>query len=179
MFGTILKKKVSDEKLANVFVNGLFNSIDKGFPIVAEFINDDPVFVKSPNILKSNNYEFSLIIIVGNLSFLENSFHSDQVDRLKLIVYNKLSKAYEMPTNDFIILLKNYKSLICRLNRPSKNMIYAMSKGIFDKYALYDYQDEYFKRMQVPNPLFLKRMDEIVENFIWNWGAFLKKYRLD
>ena len=54
-----------------------------------------------------------------------------------------------------------------------------MSKGIFDKYALYDYQDEYFKRMQVPNPLFLKRMDEIVENFIWDWGAFLKKYRLD
>ena len=58
-------------------------------------------------------------------------------------------------------------------------MIYAMSKGIFDKYALYDYQDEYFKRMQVPNPLFLKRMDEIVENFIWDWSAFLKKYRLD
>ena len=28
MFGTILRKKVSDDKLANVFINGLFSTID-------------------------------------------------------------------------------------------------------------------------------------------------------
>jgi hypothetical protein len=32
--------------------------------------------------------------------------------------------------------------------------------------------------MQAPNPLFLKRMDEIMGNFIWNWDAFFKKYRI-
>jgi len=43
---------------------------------------------------------------------------------------------------------------------------------------LNDFQDEYFKRMQVPNPLFLKRMDEIMGNYLWNWDAFFKKYRI-
>ncbi|MEJ6777308.1 MAG: hypothetical protein QNK85_08310 [Crocinitomicaceae bacterium] len=179
MFGTLLKKKVSDEKLANVFINGLFSSIDNGFPIVAEFINDDNAFVLSPNIPQNNNYEFSLIIIVGNLSFLESAFDPDQASRVELLVYSKLAKAYEMTISEFKQLVKDYKRLICRLNHPSRNMVYAMSKGIFDKYALYNFQDEYFKRMQSPNPLFLKRMDEIVENFVWDWDAFFKKYRLD
>ena len=179
MFGTLLKKKVSDEKLANVVINGLFSSIDNGFPIVAEFINDDNAFVLSPNIPQNNNYEFSLIIIVGNLSFLESAFDPDQASRVELLVYSKLAKAYEMTISEFKQLVKDYKRLICRLNHPSRNMVYAMSKGIFDKYALYNFQDEYFKRMQSPNPLFLKRMDEIVENFVWDWDAFFKKYRLD
>ena len=179
MFGAILRKKVSDEKLANVFINGLFSSIDNGFPVVAEFINDDPAFVVSPKIPKNHNYEFSLIVIVGNLSFLESAFEPEQADRVESLVYTKLAKAYEMTNLEFKQLVKDYKHLITRLNHPSKNMVYAMSKGIFDKYALYNFQDEYFKRMQSPNPLFLKRMDEIVENFVWDWDAFFKKYRLD
>lgn len=179
MFGTLLKKKVSDEKLANVFINGLFSSIDNGFPIIAEFINDDAAFVVSPNIPQNQNYEFSLIVIVGNLSFLESAFDPEQADRVEELVYAKLSKAYEMSVTEFKQLVKDYKRLICRLNHPSKNMVYAMSKGVFDKYTLYNFQDEYFKRMQSPNPLFLKRMDEIIENFVWDWDAFFKKYRLD
>ncbi len=179
MFGTILRKRVSDDKLANVFINGLFNSIDNGFPIVAEFINEDASFVKSPGIAANNNYEFSLIVIVGNLSFLESSFDAEQADQVEALVYQKLAKAYEMEVGEFKSLLKDYKSLISRLNHPSKNMIYGMSKAVFDKYALYNFQDEYFKRMQSPNPLFLKRLDEIIENFVWDWDAFFKKYRLD
>ena len=65
MFGTILKKKVSDDKLANVFINGLFSSIDNGFPIVAEFINEDPSFVNSPEIKGDASYDFSIIILIG------------------------------------------------------------------------------------------------------------------
>jgi len=179
MFGTIIKKKVSDDKLANVFINGLFSTIDNGFPVVAEFINEDPAFVKSPSIDSNNNYEFSLVVIAGNLSFLESAFDAQQADRVETLVFEKLAKAYEMPVYDFKKMIKDYKTLMCRLNHPSKNMVYAMSKGIFDKYLLYNYQDEYFKRMQAPNPLFLKRMDEVIENFVWDWDAFFKKYRLD
>jgi hypothetical protein len=32
--------------------------------------------------------------------------------------------------------------------------------------------------MQAPNPLFLKRMDEVMINFVWNWDAFFKKFRI-
>ncbi|MFT6500277.1 MAG: hypothetical protein ACJASQ_000384 [Crocinitomicaceae bacterium] len=179
MFGTIIKKKVSDDKLANVFINGLFTTIDNGFPVIAELINDDPAFVKSPNLRPNDNYEFSLIVLVGNLSFLESAFDPQQADRIETLVYEKLAKAYDMPVYDFKKMMKDYKTHLCRLNHPSRNMIYAMSKGVFDKYLLYNFQDEYFKRMQAPNPLFLKRMDEVVENFVWDWDVFFKKYRLD
>lgn len=179
MFGTILKKKVSDDKLANVFINGLFSTIDNGFPVVAEFINEDCSFVTSPNIQSNDSHEFSMIVLVGNLSFLESSFDAEQADRVEKLIFQKLAKVYEMEVYDFKSLIKDYKNLIWRLNHPSKNMMYGMSKAIFDKYALYNYQDEYFKRMQAPNPLFLKRLDEIVENFVWDWDAFFKKYKLD
>ena len=179
MFGTILRKKVSDDKLANVFINGLFSTIDNGFPIIADFINEDQAFVHSPGIQHNQSYEFSLVIVVGNLSFLESAFESDQADRIERIVFEKLARIYEVSVVEFKHLIKDYKSMMCRLNHPSRNMVYAMSKGIFDKYMLYNFQDEYFKRMQAPNPLFLKRLDEIVENFVWDWDAFFKKYRLD
>tara|TARA_B110000285_G_scaffold84888_1_gene97373 strand:+ start:448 stop:987 length:540 start_codon:yes stop_codon:yes gene_type:complete len=179
MFGTLLKKRVSDDKLANVFINGLFNSIDNGFPVVAEFINEDPSFVISPNIQDNNNYQFSLIVIIGNLSFLESSFEPEQADKVERLIFQKLAVAYDMELSTFKTLIKDYKTFMARLNNPSRNWIYAMSKAIFDKYTLYNYQDEYFKRMQAPNPLFLKRMDEVIENFVWDWEAFFKKYKFD
>ena len=179
MFSTILRKKISDDKLANVFINGIFNSVENGFPLVADFINEDPVFVSSPNIDPKDNYEFRIIVLVGNLSLLESSFEPEQAGRVEEIIYDKLARAYELPTSEFRQLFRDYKSHICRLNNPSKNMIYGMSKAIFDKYGLYNFQDEYFKRMQAPNPLFLKRMDDMIENFVWDWESFLRKYRID
>lgn len=178
MFSVLLKKKLSDDKLANIFVNGLFDSIDNGFPIVAELINDDPVFVKSPNISPNQSYEFSLIILIGNISFLESSFEPEQADRIESLIFEKLAGVYGMELNAFKGLLKDYKYLMTRLNHPSKNMVYAMSKAIFDKYGLYNFQDEYFRRMMAPNPLFLKRMDEVVSQFVWDWDAFFKRYKL-
>lgn len=179
MFGTILRKKVSDDKLANVFINGIFTTVDNGFPVVAEFINEDPAFVTCPNIDVKNSYEFGLIVTVGNLAFLESAFEPEQADRVEELVYEKLANVFEMSTTEFKQLAKDYRSLINRLNHPSKNMIYGMSKAIFDKYCLYNFQDEYFRRMQAPNPLFLKRMDEVIENFVWDWDAFFKRYKLD
>ena len=179
MFSTILRKKISDDKLANVFINGIFNSVDNGFPLIAEFINEDQVFVSSPNIDPADNYEFRIIVLVGNLALLESSFDPEQAGRVEEQIYEKLAKAYELPKSEFRQLIKDYKSHITRLNNPSKNMIYGMSKAIFDKYRLYNFQDEYFKRMQAPNPLFLKRMDDMIENFVWDWEAFFRKYKID
>jgi len=65
-----------------------------------------------------------------------------------------------------------------RVNSPSKTTLYGMSKAIFHKYALNDFQDNYFKRMNTPNPIFLKRLDELMQHFLFNWEVFLKKYRV-
>jgi hypothetical protein len=178
MFSTLIKRKLTDNQVANIFINALYDSIDNGFSEVAQLINEDLVFTTSPNIDKDNNGEFGLIVIVGNLSFLESTFDADQAERVETIIFEKLSKFYDLDANRFKIIVKEYQNFILRVNHPSKNWIYGMSKAVFHKYKLNEFQDEYFRRMQAPNPLFLKRMDEVMGNFVWNWDAFFKKYRL-
>lgn len=179
MLGTILKKRLSDNQVANIFINAIYSTVDNGFAEVAQLINEDVAFVNSPNIDAKRDGEFALIVIVGNLSYLESTFEPEQASRVEDIIFEKLAKIYEMPVSDFQKLIRDYQAFISRVNHPSKNMIYGMSKAIFHKYKLNDFQDDYFKRMQAPNPLFLKRMDEVVQNFIWNWDAFFKKYKLN
>jgi len=178
MFSTLIKKKLSDDQVANIFINAIYNCVDNGFPIIANMINEDPAFVQSPNISEKNNNEFAMIVIVGNLSFLESTFDAEQAARIEALIFEKLSRIYEMESNQFQNLVREYQSFIMRVNHPSKNWIYGMSRALFYKYNLNDYQDMFFKRMQAPNPLFLKRMDEVMTNFIWNWDAFFKKYRI-
>lgn len=179
MLGTLIKKKLTDNQVANIFINAIFETVENGFSEVAQLINEDVAFVSSPNIDAKNDAEFALIMIVGNLSFLESTFEPEQAGRVEEVIFEKLAGIYQMPVNDFKKLIREYQSFIQRVNHPSKNMIYGMSKAIFHKYKLNDFQDEYFKRMQAPNPLFLKRMDEVVSSFIWNWDAFFKKFRIN
>lgn len=179
LLGTLLKRKLSDDQVSNVFINALLDVVDNGFNEVAELINEDLAFVKSPNIETTQNGEFALIVIAANLSFLESTFDADQAVRVEQIIFEKLGKMYSMSTLDFQGLAREYQSFIARVNYPSKNMIYGMSKAMFEKYKLNDFQDDYFRRMQAPNPLFLKRMDEVMANFIWNWDAFFKKYKMN
>ncbi len=178
MLGTILKRKLSDNQVANIFINSIFDTVDNGFKEVAQLINEDVAFVKSPEIEDKDNGEFGLIVIVGNLSFLESTFDAEQAGRVEKIIFEKLAKIYDMSETDFVKLIRDYQSFITRVNHPSKNMIYGMSKAVFHKYGLNEFQDEYFRRMMAPNPLFLKRMDEVMSNFIWNWDAFFKKYKI-
>lgn len=178
MLGTLIKRKLSDNQVANIFVNALFEVIDNGFKEIASLINEDPAFIKSPNIQADQDGEFAMIILVGNLSLLESTFEPEQANAVEKLIFEKLAKIYEMNLEDFSKLVRNYQSFMTRKNHPSKNMIYAMSKAIFHKYGLNNFQDEYFRRMQAPNPLFLKRMDEVVQNFIWDWDAFFKKYKM-
>jgi hypothetical protein len=178
MFSTLIKRKLTDNQVANIFINALYDSIDNGFSEVAQLINEDLAFTTSPSINKDNNGEFGLIVIVGNLSYLESTFDAVQAERVQSIIFEKLSKFYDLDVKSFKKLIKEYQNFILRINHPSKNWIYGMSKAVFHKYKLNEFQDEYFRRMQAPNPLFLKRMDEIMGNFVWNWDAFFKKYRL-
>jgi len=178
MLGTLIKRRLSDNQVANVFINALLEVVDNGFKEVAALINDDAAFVASPNITPLQDGEFALIVIVGNLSYLESTFEADQAFRVEKLVFEKLGTLHGMSEQEFTKLVREYQSFMTRVNHPSKNMVYAMSKAIFHKYNLNEFQDTYFKRLSAPNPLFLKRMDEVVGNFIWNWDSFFKKYKI-
>jgi hypothetical protein len=71
--------------------------------------------------------------------------------------------------------INKYTSFISRVNHPSKNILYGMSKAIFFKFKLGQYQDDYFAQLNTPNPIFLKKIDTLIENYIWEWKAIFEK----
>jgi len=180
MLATFIKKKLTDNQVANIFINTLFETIDSGFPAVAQFINDDIAFVESPCIDPHNSDEFSLIVLIGNLSVIEKLFGNlHQQSELEQLLYEKLATIYQMSSPSFKDFVCSYKDFIMRTNFPSKNIIYGMSKAVFHKYNLNTFQDDFFKPRNTPNPLFLKRLNSVMESFIWDWDAFQKKYRIN
>jgi len=179
MLATFIKKKLINNQVANIFINTLFESIDNGFPDVAQFINNDLSFVESPCIDPQNSDEFSLIVLVANLSLTKQEFSSlSQESELERLIYEKLSLIHQMSVENFRDVIESYNKLMTRINYPSKNVVYGMSKVVFYKYNLNPFQEEYFKDINTPNPLFLKRLNSVMESFIWDWTAFQKKYRI-
>jgi hypothetical protein len=173
-----MKKKLTEDKMASVFAKSMLDVIDKGFEDVVGLVNDDPVFVQSPNLSNDDIKDFLLIIITANMSMMDEFFMPEQSTRLESEIYHAFADELGCEELTLKKAVSNYDQEMMRVNHPSKNMLYAMSKAFFAKYELNQYQDQYFRRMQAPNPLFLKRMDEIMMNFVWDWEAFFKKFKL-
>ena len=74
--------------------------------------------------------------------------------------------------------LEEYSSYISRVNHPSKNILYGMSKAVFFKFNLGKHQEDYFAQLNSPNPIFLKRIDNIMENYLWDWNALFNKHKI-
>lgn len=171
------KKKLTEETISNVFVNALMKMVDGSFEEVVEAIKSDPEFVAIPIMDKSDSDKFLMTILVGNLSYLSHYFSSTEEMLLKGKIISKFSKVYGLTYDEMNAIVKQFAKFIQRVNHPSKNMLYGMSKAIFYKYNLGQYQDHYFAQLNAPNPIFLKRMDTIMENYLWDWDYFLDKYR--
>jgi hypothetical protein len=178
MLGRLIKRKLNADKLANVFVNALIEATEQGFADVSELINEDAAFICNPNITPDKNNQFLLIVIVGNLRFLDQYFDAYESKEIRSHIIQKFSLIFDMDEYEFEKMLTELDQFISRVNHPSKNTLYGMSKAVFHKFQLNEYQEAYFKSMSTPNPLFLKRMDDILTNFIWDWDEFFKKYRL-
>jgi len=178
MFKIFGKKKIKENVVANIFVNSILNTIDNGFSEIAGIINDSPEFILSPNISITDDNAFTLVIIAANLDFLPEHIHDAKEDHVTSLIFSKLSNVFDCDQEKLEATIAAYQSYLKKKNHPSKNMHYAISKAIFWKYNLNQYQDEYFKNMRSPNPMFLKRLNEATYNFIWNWDAFTNKYQI-
>lgn len=178
MLGFLIKKKISEEKLADRFVTGILHLVDQGFPEVAALINDDPEFEHRPELTPKVVDRFLFIVLAGNLAYIPKHFNNYQDVRLMDSILNKLAIALNVDRDKLKQTVSAYQSYMSRINHPSKNIHYAMSKAVFFKYELNDFQEEYFRNMKAPNPLFLKRLDDIMDNFIWNWKEIQEKYKI-
>lgn len=179
MFSTLFgKKKLKENAVANVFVNGILETVDKGFPEVAGLINDSPELIESPQLDPEQSDDFLLVVLSGNLKFIPKHFEAGRDTRLTELIIQKLSKVFDVKPEHLQRVINDYQSYMSRVNHPSKNILYSMSKGVFYKYGLAKYQEDYFRSLNVPNPVFLKRLDEAMENFIWNWEEFKGEYTI-
>lgn len=172
------KKKLAEDKVANVFVNTLLDLVDEGFPEVAALINEDPEFTTRPNIDSEDSDRFLLIVLAGNMKYIPDFFTNYQDFRLMDLINRKMASTLDADPEALKQTISNYQSLFTRINHPSKNTHYAMSKAVFHKYELNQFQETYFRNMKTPNPIFLKRLDEIMAHFIWDWEGFQNKFRV-
>jgi len=178
MLGFALRKRIDQHKLANIFVNSLIEVVENGHPEIIEMIKEDPAFVAEPQVSNQSLNQFLLIVTVGNLEFLKESFDDYDVDAIESEIIEKFATVFDIAPNKFANLIKETRAYIDHHNYPSKNILYGMSKAIFHKYELNQNQESYFKSMNTPNPLFLKRLDELLINFMWDWDVFLKRFKI-
>jgi len=177
---SLFKKKVSEEKVAELFVNIIFNAVDTSFTEVAELLNNDLNLVKPANISPDSQDDFLMIVIAGNYKLLDDYFYEGQEDRIREMVLARLASIYEVDATAMRSAIDTMLSFFGKVNFPSKNTHYAMSKAVFFKYGLKDYQKEYFKNLNppAPDPILLKNIDEIMEQFIIKWDTFTDKFRI-
>lgn len=178
MFSNLLKKKVKEEVVVHTFLTNIFDVVEAGFPEICDVINNSPEFVQSPNIKQDNYKEFLLVVLAGNLKRIPEYFDAPKDNRILDKCIEQLTYIFDKSYDDIFTLIKKYQSFISKVNFPSKNTLYGMSKAVFYKYELAQYQEEYFRNMNNPNPIFLKRINEVMENFMWNWDDFLEKYNV-
>lgn len=172
------KKKISEEKVANVFVNAIQLMIDEGFEDVVGLINDSPEFVKSPNLSSEDSGPFTMIILAGNIKVIPMHFESGQDKRITEYILEKFADLYEIDKMKLAQLVSDTRKFMSRKNHPSKNVINGMARAIFCRYELNKFQEEYFKSLQSPNPIFIQRLKDALENFMWDWDAINEKYKV-
>ncbi len=172
------KKKIAESNVANIVVNYMFRCVENGFPDLVEIVQHTPEFEATPSINEKEMEDLLMIVLVGNLNFLPIYLEPEQEKRIRTKVLEKFALATEIEVDELLAKVKEYKEFMVRVNHPSKNMVYAMSKAFFRKYDLNDYQEDFFKSQKVPNPLIQKRLDAVMTQFIFNWEEFIDKYKI-
>ena len=173
------KKKLTEDKTANIFVNNLIQVVESSFSDIVESIKSDGEFIETPSISTTDSDKFLMIVLAGNLNFLSRHLSASEEMILKGKIIEKFGIVYGLSYKDMKTIVDEYSTFINRVNHPSRNTLYGMSKAVFFKYKLGQYQDEYFSQLNAPSPILLKRLDNVMENFLWDWDTFFDKYKFN
>lgn len=178
MLGIFGRKKIGEEQLAQIFVNAMISMSQEAFPDIAELVNDDPEFIKSPELSPEGYVPFLFVVVAGNLKLLPRRLDGVHAKHILVNIYTKLAVQYDTSASSIEQHIKKYQSELSRLNHPSKNIVYGMSKLFFHLYDLYPFQNEYYTRIQAQNPIILKRIDSVMNAFLWNWDSINGEYKI-
>ncbi|MBK7384955.1 MAG: hypothetical protein IPI81_16705 [Flavobacteriales bacterium] len=172
------RKRITEDKLANVFVNTMLEMCAEGFPVVLAEVNEAPEFELSPGIRDGDDDHFLMIVLAANLMEMERTMGAGVDKRIFSLSVSKFSQAINRNCTDVELEVRALQSRMERLNFPSKNPVYAMGRAIFQEYDLFCYQDSYYREMRAPQPIVLKRLNGLMGYFLWNWPEVNEQYRI-
>ncbi|NNC82964.1 MAG: hypothetical protein HKN79_05255 [Flavobacteriales bacterium] len=178
MFSTLIgKKKMTETALAKLLVEGTLKTAEPIFKEVVDYINECPHFDRNPEVTEQDDIDFLLTVFTCNISRIPNYLKGGQEKRVAHAIIKQLSFHLYMDMRDLSTRIQDCKSLMKRLNHPSKNLIYAMPKAVFSLYGLNEFQQPYFRDLNSPNPLYLKEMNQMMEVMVWDWDFLVEEYR--
>ena len=180
MLGLFGKKRLKESHVAKVFVSTINELAVDAFPVIAEYLNEVPELKASPKV-QSNQIEWFLyIVFAANLNDLNKYFDSDQLNRMRIQIIDEFIESLEDRDADYVLDQINiYEDYIGDLRRKcDENLGKTIATALFYKYGLNSCQIDHFQKMNQPNPIVIKSINEITSNFVWNWNDFLEKYKM-
>ena len=172
------KRKLTEEQVASLFVETTFETVEQGWPEIASFLNESPVFIECPNLDLEDYGRFLMIIVAANLQLIPKHFESGVDRHIIQHVCSKFALAFGLTPEAFTKKVKDYRSFMKQINRPSKNLVTAMTRAIFYKYHLNHFQEPYFRDMNTPEPNIQRELKCLMAHFLWDWDAFTENYRV-
>lgn len=172
------RKRISEEKLANAVVNAVFQLTEHGYPMIMDELQDAPEFVARPVFGPGDDELFALIVLAGNLMDAPKHLPAGQDRRFVSHSISKFAAAMGQSASELELEVVALQHFMDRVNHPSKNTVYAMSKAVFHKYDLFRFQDAYFRSMKAPNPIVLKRLNQLMSFCLWDWAAVLEEWKV-
>jgi hypothetical protein len=169
MISLFRRKKLQEDKIALMYTEQFLKAIDDGFPEVAALINESPEFIICPDIKPSDNDRFLLVTLSANLIAVDRFFEAHDRHLVTRSILETISESCDVEYAALNNAVVKNQAFISKVNHPSKNLVYGISRATFYKYELAAFQDEYFKNVNAPNPIFIKRLDEAVRHFLWDW----------
>jgi len=172
------KKKISEEKLANAVVQAVLELTDQGYPMIVEELQEAPEFITRPHFGPGDDELFALIVLSGNLMDAPKHLPAGNDRRFASHAISKFAAALEISASELELEVIALQHFMERINHPSVNTIYAMSKAVFHKYDLFRFQDPYFREMKAPNPIVLSRLNKLMSFCLWDWAEVLEEWKV-
>lgn len=179
MLSTLIgRKKITEAALARALTSGTMQASEASFKEILSHIRTCPHFEKEPIISDGHDSPFILAIMTLNISRVSSFLDSGPDKRMAQELLHEFATATSSDFRTVSLMVKDCKDQMKRLNRPSKNVYYGLAKYIFHAYGLNKYQQDYFRNMSAPNPLFLKEMNSILEPLVWDWEMILNEFKI-
>ena len=118
LLGMLVKKKITEERFAQAFVGSLVSSVESGFSDVAGLINEDPDFDTQPQISESQDDEFLMLVLTGNIRLMGYYLDGDQEVRIHRAIMRKCGEIFSCDSDEFYKKYKEYCDFLSRVNHP-------------------------------------------------------------